>query len=88
MICMGNDQEYFDRNKSYKPVNIPAAIFTFAFFTSISSPIDAPEFLRIVPSILIIPRPISDWDDTTVAAVVLDPLISIKSPSSRLYNTF
>ena len=32
---MGNDQEYYDRSKRYKPVNIPAAIFTFAFVLAI-----------------------------------------------------
>ena len=32
---MGNDQEYYDRSKRYKPVNIPAAIFTFAFVFAI-----------------------------------------------------
>src|SRR5665648_359467 len=35
------------------------------------------------PSILIIPKPMSDWDETTMAAVILFPSISIISPSRR-----
>ena len=58
------------------------ASFAWAFLTVTSSPIEAPEFLRVVPSILTT-RFTSDCEVKATAAVFLFPEISIRSPSLR-----
>lgn len=58
-----------------------SASFTSALLTVTSSPMDARAFLRRYPSILMIPRPMSDCDDAAVAAVSFFPSISMMSPS-------
>ena len=57
------------------------ASVALVFLIVTSPPMVAPEFLRTNPSILITPRPMSVWEGSAIAAVLLSPTISIKSLS-------